>query len=165
MHFASRSFFIFLPLVLLVYHLLRQRSAKYRFLLAASWFFYMSWNPWFIWVILFTTVIDFLSGQLIENAMTPARKKMWLCLSLVTNLGFLGVFKYTHFLLDNGALAARSFLTDCWKSITPSVNRLKQASRFLRSRGCAALSQRHASVALRAMRNSYSSMAGLCAIV
>jgi alginate O-acetyltransferase complex protein AlgI len=106
-NFASKSFFIFLPLVLLGYHLLRTRPHKYRFLLAASWFFYMSWNPWFVWVILFTSVVDYAAGLLIEAASTPGRRRGWLLLSLVTNLGFLGVFKYTNFFLQNSLALAR----------------------------------------------------------
>jgi alginate O-acetyltransferase complex protein AlgI len=98
---------VFLPIVLLGYHLLRQRAHKYRFLLAASWFFYMSWNPRFIWVILFTSIVDYIAGVLIENASTPWRRRAWLMLSLVTNLGFLAVFKYTTFFLDNGLALAR----------------------------------------------------------
>src|SRR5436309_15322127 len=97
MNFASKSFFIFLPVVLLVYHLLRRREHKYRFLLAASWLFYMSWNPWFIWVILFTSVVDYCAGRLIEDATTPGRRRAWLTASVVTNLGFLAFFKYTGF--------------------------------------------------------------------
>jgi len=101
MNFATRNFFIFLPIVLLIYHALPSRSHKYRFLLAASWFFYMSWNPWFIWVILFTSVVDYFAGQFIEDAQTPQRRRMWLTLSIVTNLGFLAFFKYTNFLVHN----------------------------------------------------------------
>src|SRR4051794_28724537 len=98
MNFASKAFFVFLPVVLLTYHLLRTRTHKYRFLLAASWLFYMSWNPWFLWVILFTSVVDYWSGLLIESASTPRGKRAWLLLSLATNLGFLAAFKYTGFL-------------------------------------------------------------------
>src|SRR5438105_15506878 len=107
MNFASKSFFVFLPIVLLGYHLLRTRAHKYRFLLVASWFFYMSWNPWFLWVILFTSVVDYAAGLLIEAAPTPARRRAWLIVSLVSNLGFLAVFKYTNFLVANGLALAR----------------------------------------------------------
>src|SRR5579883_2439460 len=106
MNFASTSFLIFLPVVLLVYHLLRTRAHKYRFLLVASWFFYMSWNPWFIWVILFTSAVDYASGLLIERAQTERSRRAWLIMSLVSNLGFLAVFKYTTFFLTNGAVCA-----------------------------------------------------------
>lgn len=106
MNFASRAFFVFLPFVLLIYHLLPSRAYKYRFLLVASWFFYMSWNPWFIWVILFTSVVDYFAGRLIEEAETPGRRRAWLLLSLVTNLGFLGAFKYTGFCVSNSLALA-----------------------------------------------------------
>ncbi len=101
MNFASRAFFIFLPVVLLGYHLLPTRGAKYRFLLVSSWFFYLSWNPWFLWVILFPTVVDFYAGRLIEGAPTPARRRFWLMASLVANLGLLAGFKYTRFAVEN----------------------------------------------------------------
>jgi alginate O-acetyltransferase complex protein AlgI len=108
MSFASKGFFLFLPLVLLIYHLLRIRSYKYGFLLAASWLFYMSWNPWFIWVILFTTAIDYTAGLLIEGAGTHGARRGWLLLSLATNLGFLAAFKYTGFFVTSAlGLAAQ----------------------------------------------------------
>jgi alginate O-acetyltransferase complex protein AlgI len=103
MNFASRSFFVFLPVVLAVYHLLlRQRGHRYAFLLLASWFFYLSWNPWFLWVLILPTIVDYSAGLLIEGAATPRRRRMWLLASIVTNLGFLASFKYTSFLLNNG---------------------------------------------------------------
>ena len=112
MNFASKAFFVFLPVVLAGYYLLPTRGHKYRFLLAASWFFYMSWNPWFLWVILFTSVVDYFSGLLIEAAPTPAGKRRWLTLSIVTNLGFLAAFKYTDFCVRNGLALARALGTE-----------------------------------------------------
>lgn len=106
MNFASRNFFLFLPVVLLVYHLLRSRAHKYRFLLVASWFFYMSWNPRFIWVILFTSIVDYAAGILIESGATPRARRGWLIVSLVSNLGFLAAFKYTSFFLTNSLALA-----------------------------------------------------------
>lgn len=108
MNFASHQFFVFLPVVLAIYHLLPSRAHKYRFLLAASWLFYMSWNPWFLWVILFTSVVDYAAGRLIERSGTPAGRRRWLTLSVVTNLGLLGAFKYTGFLTANATALARS---------------------------------------------------------
>jgi alginate O-acetyltransferase complex protein AlgI len=102
-NFTSKVFFLFLPVVLLGYHLLPGRRARYAFLLAASWFFYLSWNPRFLWVILFTTAVDYAAGRLIEAAPTPARRRFWLAASLVSNLGLLAFFKYTNFFLTNSA--------------------------------------------------------------
>jgi alginate O-acetyltransferase complex protein AlgI len=106
MNFASKNFFLFLPVVLLVYHLLRSRAPKYRFLLVASWIFYMSWNPWFLWVILFTSAVDYAAGLLIEGAATPGRRRAWLMVSIASNLGFLGFFKYTNFFVSNSLALA-----------------------------------------------------------
>lgn len=109
MNFASPAFFVFLPVVLLAYFaLLRGRTWRYTFLLAASWFFYLSWSPWFLWVLVFPTVVDYSAGLLIEGAATPRRRKLWLWASIVTNLGFLASFKYTSFVAANtsGLLAA-----------------------------------------------------------
>jgi alginate O-acetyltransferase complex protein AlgI len=101
MNFASTSFLAFLVVVLLVYHGLPTRAQKYRFLLLASWFFYLSWNPLFIWVLLLPTLIDYLAGLLIADAATPGRKKLWLVLGIGANLVLLGTFKYTAFVLAN----------------------------------------------------------------
>jgi len=107
-NFASKAFFIFLPIVLLVYHWLPRRNSKYRFLLLASWIFYAWAVPYYFWVIIFTSVVDYAAGILIENASTPAGKRRWLLLSLVTNLGFLAAFKYTAFAVDNVLTLARA---------------------------------------------------------
>jgi alginate O-acetyltransferase complex protein AlgI len=107
-NFASAAFFVFLPVVLLGYHLLRGREHRYRFLLAASWLFYMSWNPWFLWVILFTTAVDYGAGRLIEAAPTPRGRRLWLLASVVSNLGYLAFFKYSNFALANGSAALRA---------------------------------------------------------
>jgi len=108
MNFATSTFFVFLAIVLVVYHRLNGRERKFRFLLAASWLFYMSWNPWFIWVILFTSVIDYIAGVLIEDAATPEARRRWLWLSVVSNLGFLAFFKYTQFVVGNGLALAEA---------------------------------------------------------
>jgi alginate O-acetyltransferase complex protein AlgI len=117
MNFTSPIFLVFLPFVLLLYHALRGRQMKYRFLLAASYVFYMTWNPWFVWVLVFATTVDYTVGLLIERAETPAKRRFWLMFSLVSNLGFLAAFKYTSFLVDNGLALSRLFgwETPDWK--------------------------------------------------
>jgi alginate O-acetyltransferase complex protein AlgI len=67
----------------------------------------MSWNPWFLWVIIFTSVVDYWSGRLIEDAPTDRRRKLWLSLSIITNLGFLAAFKYTSFVVGNSVFLAQ----------------------------------------------------------
>ena len=63
MIFAGKEFFIFLPVVLLVYHLLRWRTAKYGWLTLASWVFYAWASPGYLWVILLLTGIDWWAGR------------------------------------------------------------------------------------------------------
>ncbi len=102
---AVFSFLAFLAVVLTAYYGLRGRASKYRMLLGASWLFYMvlSPSPLFLGVILFTTVVDYYAGLLIEAAPTPAAKRRWLWVSVASNLGFLGLFKYLKFVLRNVA--------------------------------------------------------------
>ncbi|HKI34378.1 MAG TPA: MBOAT family O-acyltransferase [Gemmataceae bacterium] len=112
MNLLSKHFFVFLLVlasVVLTYYALRSRAHKYRFLLGVSWLFYvvLSPSPWFLGVILFTTVVDYFSGLLIESAATPGGKRRWLLLSVASNLGFLAAFKYSNFALHNGLSVAR----------------------------------------------------------
>src|SRR5947208_14963220 len=101
MSFTTPAFFAFLPTILIGYHALRTRTAKYRLLLVASWLFYVSWNPWYLWVLLAPTVIDYWSGLLIDAAPTQAHRKLWLLASLVANLRLLAGVKYTRFAVEN----------------------------------------------------------------
>jgi alginate O-acetyltransferase complex protein AlgI len=101
--FASKEFFIFLPIVLAGYHLSRARGPKYTFLLAASWLFYAWIPPHYLWVILLLTLIDYVAGLRIERSESSAVRKWWLTASVVSNLGLLFAFKYTPFAYDNAA--------------------------------------------------------------
>ena len=65
MNFNSGAFLIFLPVSVGVYWLLPFRFRKY-WLLAASWFFYMYWNPLLILLLLASTVIDYCCGRGME---------------------------------------------------------------------------------------------------
>ncbi len=79
---------------------LRCRGRGY-ILLAASYFFYGTWNlRHFIPLLLTLTAIDYTAGRLIEQT-EPNRRKLFLILSLGANLGFLGFFKYYNFLASN----------------------------------------------------------------
>src|SRR5207247_7063454 len=74
-NFTSPAFFAFLPAILVGYHALRSRTAKYRLLLLASWLFYVSWNPWYLWVLLAPTVIDFWSRLLLDAERTDSLRE------------------------------------------------------------------------------------------
>ena len=96
MLFNSIDFLIFFPSVVILYYLL---SHKYRwvFLLAASYYFYMSWNPNYIILIIGSTLIDYYAGLRMELQPSKLARKKYLLLSLFFNLGLLFTFKYFNF--------------------------------------------------------------------
>src|SRR5438874_12703057 len=97
MIFATKAFFVFLPTVLVLYHLLGRRSHKYGVLLAASWLFYAWLSPQYLWVILLCTLIDYAAGLKIDASADDRVRRRWLGLSVAANLGLLAAFKYTMF--------------------------------------------------------------------
>jgi alginate O-acetyltransferase complex protein AlgI len=95
MLFNTVDYWLFFFTVLALFYSLPFRIGKV-FLLLASYFFYMCWDPRFIVLILASTVIDYVLGILLESARGP-RRKLWLISSLVVNLGILCFFKYYNF--------------------------------------------------------------------
>ncbi|MDA7615244.1 MBOAT family protein [Akkermansiaceae bacterium] len=96
MLFNSPEFVLFFGLLVCAYFLI---AAKFRWvlLLAASYYFYASWNPWYTFLIVGSTLVDFFAGIKIEEARTARRKKCFLTLSLCSNLSLLFFFKYYGF--------------------------------------------------------------------
>jgi len=104
MLFNSLEFLIFLPIVLIGYYLLSHRRQN-AFLVVASCFFYASWDWRFLFPLLFSTTIDYFCAARMEASLQrgeqlTARRK-YLVISLVTNLGLLGTFKYFNFFVDS----------------------------------------------------------------
>ena len=95
MTFDSFAFLIFLPLVVGVHWWLPHRLRKY-WLLVASYFFYMYWNPALIVLLLFSTVVDYGCSRGMEGAEPKMRKRL-LLVSVFVNLGLLFSFKYLDF--------------------------------------------------------------------
>src|ERR1017187_1290978 len=104
MLFNTTQFFLFLAVVLVLFYTAPRPSRKY-ILLAASYYFYASWNAKFIALLLTLTVIDYGAGLWLERVAPGPRRKAVLIFSLAANLGFLGFFKYYNFLVANVALA------------------------------------------------------------
>ena len=115
MVFSSITFiFLFLPIVLAVYHILR-KELQNLFLLIASLIFYFWGEQWLVWIVLVSTGVNYLCGLLIgggglfkgepvclEKGGKRSRfQKICLCFSIFTNFGFLGYFKYSNFFADN----------------------------------------------------------------
>jgi len=105
MLFNSFEFALFLPLSFLLYWFVFKKHLKSQnlFLLAISYVFYGWWDWRFLSLIAFSSFVDFIAGQQIEKANTKARKKLFLWISICTNLGFLGFFKYFNFFTESFA--------------------------------------------------------------
>ena len=99
MLFNTISYGIFLPVIFILYWTMGVRFRKIQnpFLLVASYFFYACWDWRFLFLLMFSTVLDYYTGLKMEDATTLFRKKFWFWLSIIVNLGFLGVFKYFNF--------------------------------------------------------------------
>jgi alginate O-acetyltransferase complex protein AlgI len=89
----------------------------------ASYVFYGWWEPWFVCLMMFTTVMDFIWGRVITRpGATPAQRKLAVVACVVTNLSLLGFFKYYMFAADTlnqvlAAVGAESF--QVWKVVLP----------------------------------------------
>ena len=100
MLFNSLDFLIFLPIVLAVYYVLSTR-AQNSWLLIASYVFYGWWDWRFLGLIMLSTVVDYFVGQRIHSSNDAGARKRLLTISIVTNLGILGLFKYFGFFVQS----------------------------------------------------------------
>ncbi len=105
MLFNSLSFTIFLPVVFFLYWFATQKNLKAQniLLLVSSYFFYACWDYRFLFLLMFSTLLDYFTGLKMEQAPNKNRKRFWFWLSVIINLGFLGVFKYYNFFIDSFA--------------------------------------------------------------
>lgn len=107
MLFNSFQFLFFFIIVTSLYFVLPYNK-RWFLLLAASCYFYMAFVPIYILILGFTIVIDYYAGIFIENA-AGKRRKWWLVVSLIANIGVLCIFKYYNFLNDNFGFLMQGF--------------------------------------------------------
>ena len=109
MVFSSHIFiFYFLALILGAYYF-SPRRLKHLVLTLGSYLFYAWWNPWFVLLMIASTIIDFLCGKIIFNSNPEkAQRKIGLLISIAANLSILGFFKYGNFFAENVSILARS---------------------------------------------------------
>jgi len=100
MSFNSIEYAIFLPIVFLVYWSIPHRF-RWILLLVASYFFYMSWNPKYVVLILGTTIVSYISAILLDRTESASRKKIILFLASLICLGVLFLFKYFNFISES----------------------------------------------------------------
>lgn len=104
MLFNSLTFPVFLALVLTGYWMLPGRRSRVLWLLGSSYVFYGWWDWRFLGLILASSLIDFVAGLRVGTG-SAGRRRAWLAMSLVTNLGILGTFKYLDFFAGSAAWA------------------------------------------------------------
>lgn len=109
MLFHTFNFLIFFSIVFTVYWLLSAQRSRKVWLLVASCFFYMSWNPWLISLILLSAAVDYVVALRLEYVSSPLRRRTLVLLSISFNLSLLMYFKYMNFFLE---------------SVTPAINLL-----------------------------------------
>ncbi|HEY2733218.1 MAG TPA: MBOAT family protein, partial [Polyangiales bacterium] len=103
MNFHSLDYFLFLALVLCGYWLTQRFSFRFVLLLFASCVFYMAWNPGYLIFVLLSITIDYFAARGMQRAPDETGRRAWLALSLTTNLGLLGTFKYFNFFSESVA--------------------------------------------------------------
>lgn len=99
MLFNSVNFALFLPVVFFLYWFFTNKNLKVQnaLLLFASYFFYGSWDWRFLLLLMFSTSLDYYTGLKMFNSGTLNKRKFWFWLSVLVNVGFLGIFKYFNF--------------------------------------------------------------------
>lgn len=101
MVFSSINFmFIFFPLILIIYFIV-PRKLKNIVLLIFSLVFYAWGEPVYIVLLIFSSIVDYVNGIMIEKYSNSKKKKIFLILSICINIGLLSFFKYGNFVLEN----------------------------------------------------------------
>ena len=100
MVFTSLTFLVFYVIVFALYWPLT-KDWQNRLIVISGLIFYGWWDWRFAILLLITTGIDYLVGLALEREADQAKRRAWLILSLVTNLGVLGFFKYFNFFSDS----------------------------------------------------------------
>src|SRR6516225_8325127 len=89
MLFCSRQFLLFFTVVFAVYWALPWRRVRVGWLVAASFYFYASWNRWLALIVCGSTLLDYLVALGIEASASERRRRLLLAVSLAANLGLL----------------------------------------------------------------------------
>jgi alginate O-acetyltransferase complex protein AlgI len=109
--FNSYAFlFLFLPITLLGYYFISKKRLQLWFLFSSSVFFYAYWSKVYVFLLLFTVVLDFYIAKAIFNNEDPKKRKRLLLTSVIINLSILGFFKYYGFFATslNGVISLTS---------------------------------------------------------
>ena len=104
MLFNSFEFiFLFLPITLFGFFFIGRRNnhqIAISWLILSSLFFYAWWNPAYLALMLFSILFNYAFGRMLSSGEKPNIRKYLLWVGVLTNLGFLGYFKYANFFVD-----------------------------------------------------------------
>lgn len=111
MLFNSIDFAIFLPIVFILYWFVFNKNLRFQntLIVVASYVFYGWWDWRFLFLIIFSTLVDFAVGVKLKDEINLTKRKILLWVSISINLGLLGFFKYYNFFLDNFVTAFSFF--------------------------------------------------------
>ncbi len=102
MLFNEFKFAYFFAILFPTYWALRNhQKVQNLLLLVAGYFFYACWNPWFLWILILSTVVDFGCGIMVDRIESPGKRRAFVLLSMALNLGLLGYFKYRNFFAES----------------------------------------------------------------
>jgi alginate O-acetyltransferase complex protein AlgI len=117
--FTSLGFVLFFLALLGLRACMRHKPAEKWLLLVAGICFYLSWSVSCIVLVLFIALTDYHIGRKLGQTTSPSSRTRLLGISLLTNIGLLGIFKYTNFFIENVCLGLNSF---GWNFPTPHLN-------------------------------------------
>lgn len=119
MQFDSITYALFLPLVFVLYWLLRNHLKAQNWLLVISSYVMYGWWDWrFLGLIAFTSASTFVTALLMERCRRRGAKKAWLVTNLVLNLGVLATFKYLGFFVESATSLLLSMgITPHWGTV------------------------------------------------
>jgi alginate O-acetyltransferase complex protein AlgI len=123
MSFTSLVFLLFLPLVFCIHWIVPRRRFQNLWLVAASYFFYGYWDYRFCLLMFISSMVDFSIGLALHRSESSLRRKALLVVSLASNIGLLGIFKYLGFFVESFRELAGIFGFDAssgtWEIILP----------------------------------------------
>jgi len=101
MVFSSLTFlYIFLPIVLILNYVVR-KEFRNTLLLIASLIFYSWGGVSYTILLVLSVLLNFYTGKLISKTINDKLSRVYLTIGIIINLGFLGVFKYANFFVEN----------------------------------------------------------------
>lgn len=126
MNFTQIEFLIFLAVVVVVTWSARRVELRNGWLLLASYYFYAYWDIRFCALLVLSTSVDFFAARRIDASADASHRRLWLTVSVCTNLGVLGLFKYFHFFIDTArpileqlGVATAGVHQDVWTIVLP----------------------------------------------